>query len=367
MNNLYTHEKQDKVKWMITFISLGLLFIIMVGLIIGMYTNRKEKEETSQVVAFDENGSELNSEEVYNMPARLLLSEEALAQDKVVTLEIMAYVYPINASNQQVDYSVEWGFAPEHGNEPVSDYLTVTPDSDGSKRATICCYKPFGGDTILIKVTTRDGGFTATCSVIFVGAPTSFSISHDTLKKNSTSGRQSHYLLGTNKTYEFNLNLVNAFGTKVPTPDYEITLTANGSLYFGTQDVDPTSGICHYNDIELVELSELIPNFLKNVRVEDGVLKVTTGSKTVENYYSSEESDEFGTYMLYNDKYVTEDILDLTSGDGYAEAAAYNAENIEKCYFTIKLWDRVSNLSASFRVWLTTSVTGVSIVGSIHI
>ena len=25
MNNLYTHEKQDKVKWIITFISLGLI------------------------------------------------------------------------------------------------------------------------------------------------------------------------------------------------------------------------------------------------------------------------------------------------------------------------------------------------------
>ena len=75
-------------------------------------------------------------------------------------MRIEAYVVPENANNREVDFSVAWGEGAQRSAEPVTDYVTVTPESDGSRVATVACIKGFGDDIILITVTTRDGGTT---------------------------------------------------------------------------------------------------------------------------------------------------------------------------------------------------------------
>lgn len=87
----------------------------------------------------------------------------------IVTLT--ATVEPKNATNQEVDWSVQWSENAALKNNAVTDYVTVTPISDGNRTAKVTCKRAFGSDTILIIVTTRDGGFTAQCSATFKGAP----------------------------------------------------------------------------------------------------------------------------------------------------------------------------------------------------
>ena len=87
----------------------------------------------------------------------------------IVTLT--ATVEPKNATNQEVDWSVQWSENAALKNNAVTDYVTVTPISDGNRTAKVTLKRAFGSDTILIIVTTRDGGFTAQCSATFKGAP----------------------------------------------------------------------------------------------------------------------------------------------------------------------------------------------------
>ena len=73
---------------------------------------------------------------------------------------LTATIQPATTENKEVDWTVAW--ADSTGVGDVTDYITVTPESDGSTNATVTCYKPFTGD-IVITVITRDGGFTARC------------------------------------------------------------------------------------------------------------------------------------------------------------------------------------------------------------
>ena len=363
MNNLDKHEKQDKIKWIVTFIALGLLFVMITSVIIGMFVKTKDRKESSQAVAFDENGMELNSEQVYNMPSAIMFSAQALAlaEDGRVNVNITASIEPINATNQQVDYSVAWGEAPEHGNDPVTDYVNVSQVEDGSKQARVSCYKDFGDDVIVITVTTRDGGFTDTCLVYFKGIACQLRVNHDSMQMENFPYRPASYVLGTNKTYEFDIDLQNFFGTEVKKKDLKVTLSATGSLYFGTCETDPSSGISTFRDIELRNLNDMKSAFIKSVDITGNTLRIGTASTTVENFYSIMESDEFGTYILTHDRYVFEDILDMNGGTGYLEAWQYNVQNIDKCYFTINVKDNISGCACNVNVWLSTSVQGVTL------
>lgn len=96
----------------------------------------------------------------------------AAAETNSVNKTITATVLPATAINKAVDWSVEW--ADNTNTSNVGEYITVTPDSDGSTTATVSCYKAFSGN-ILITVTTRESNYTASCVVTFIGLPTDIS------------------------------------------------------------------------------------------------------------------------------------------------------------------------------------------------
>lgn len=86
--------------------------------------------------------------------------------------------------------------------------MTVTPESDGSRVATVACIKGFGDDTILITVTTRDGGFQAVCTVTFEGAPSSLKFMYNDTEYSSSS----EITVQANAEYSVKLKLVGEFG-----------------------------------------------------------------------------------------------------------------------------------------------------------
>lgn len=107
----------------------------------------------------DENGNELEESAI---------SLNMSSSDGSVT--ITATITPSTALNKKVDWSLAWKNASSSwaNGKTVTDYVTITPSSDGSTTATVTCLQPFG-EQISIKVTSRanENAF-ATCNVDYV-------------------------------------------------------------------------------------------------------------------------------------------------------------------------------------------------------
>ena len=212
-NELYEHKRSDTVKWVLTLLAFILVGVMLAGIILGWFDKKEEppaeEEQTEQAAIIDGDGNAMDEDIVYPMPAKMSFSAasfaEPLAQfgepsgttvtdpdtdvtsQNSVEVRIEATVTPANATNREVDFSVAWGDGAQRAAEPVTDYVTVTPESDGSRIATVVCKKEFGDDTILITVTTRDGGFTAICTVTFEGMPDSLKFVYGDREYASTS------------------------------------------------------------------------------------------------------------------------------------------------------------------------------------
>ena len=368
MNNDYElnrHKKSDAVKWIVAFALIAVLLIGMSASIILAANNGKDNpsgkdESTEETIA------DATDDEIYPMPRAMSFTANtlaaALAEGQTVDVKIKAIVSPYDAANQFVDYSVAWGSAPEHGDEPVTDYVTVTPDSDGSATATVSCKQAFGADKIVVTVTTRDGGFTANCTVSFIGMASGMSVTSSAVTPVSDDNRGTYYQLGTSRTYTFDVNLDNAFH-EVGSKNLSVSVGGGGSLYFGKTYTDSMSGIARFQDMELRKLSAMADRFITSAAISGTTLTVQTGSKLVENYYSYYESDEYFTGSYTYDRYVYEDEFGLTVGDkisdDYEGKAKSNTAALPSCYFTITVTDTVSGLSESLRLWLVSSVSGV--------
>ena len=220
-NELYEHKRSDAVKWVLTLLAFILVGVMLAGIILGWFEkDDAEEEQTEQAAVIDGDGNAMDEDIVYPMPELMSFSATALAEvqtvmstantvsERSVEVQIEAYVTPENATNREVDFSVAWGDGAQRSAEPVTNYVTVTPQSDGSRIATVACKQGFGDDTILITVTTRDGGFQATCTVTFEGAPNSLKFMYNNTEYTSTS----EITVQANAEYSIGLELVGEFG-----------------------------------------------------------------------------------------------------------------------------------------------------------
>ena len=222
-NELYEHKRSDTVKWVLMLIAFLIVGVMLAGIICGWFERKEEppaeEEQTEQAAVTDGEGNAMDTDMVYPMPAKMSFNAQTFAQfgepgsaavtsEKSVEVRIEAYVIPENANNREVDFSVAWGEGAQRSAEPITDYVTVTPESDGSRIATVSCKKAFGDDTIVITVTTRDGGFQATCTVTFEGAPNSLKFMYNNTEYTSTS----EITVQANAEYSIGLQLVGEFG-----------------------------------------------------------------------------------------------------------------------------------------------------------
>ena len=376
-NELYAHKRSDTVKWVISFFLILVLLVGMVGTWVFLLredegkTPPAEEEQTEQAAVTDGEGNAMDADMVYPMPAKMSFNAQTFAQfgepnavtsEQSVDVRIQAYVTPEDAANKEVDFSVAWGNAPTHGSEPVTNYLTVTPDSDGSTTATVSCKKAFGDDTILITVTTREGGYTATCTVTFTGIADGISISGSTATKKSSSGRGEYYEVGTSKTYTFDISLTNAFDDVAS--DLSVKeIGGEGTMYFGNGSYND-GGYYNYQDVYQKSIGELADKFITSATISGTTLTIKTGSSVLENYYSEYAYDEYDYYYA-KDAFLVEldDYWNIKgpSDTFYNDNSKYNAQNIGSCYFYVTVKDNVSGLSETVRLWLVSSVSGVSL------
>lgn len=371
----------DKFSWIITIVAMVLVAILSIGLLCALFIQPNEEkpdEQTEQAAVMDGEGNAMDADTVYAMPTAMSFSAASLAQaraqfnepsgttvtsDESVDVRIEAYVRPDDAANKKVDFSVAWGTAPTHGSEPVENYLTVTPDSDGSTTATVSCKKAFGDDTILITVTTREGGFQATCTVTFTGVADGISISGSTATKKSSSRRGEYYEVGTSKTYTFNISLTNAFDDVAS--DLSVKeIGGEGTMYFGNGSYND-GGYINFSNVTQKDIGDLADEFITSATISGNTLTVKTGSKILENYYSSYGPDDYFITDIFYDRYVIEMNDDWSikdSSDSFNnQNAKYNAEHIDDCYFYVTVEDEISGLTQTVKLWLVSSVSGVSL------
>ena len=266
-NELYEHKRSDTVKWVLTLFAFILVGVMLAGVILGWFDKKEEppaeEEQTEQAAVIDGEGNAMDADMVYPMPAKMSFNAQTFAQfgepgsaavtsEKSVEVRIEAYVIPENANNREVDFSVAWGEGAQRSAEPVTDYVTVTPESDGSRIATVSCKKAFGDDTIVITVTTRDGGFTANCTVTFEGTPNSLKFVYDDREYSSTE----EITVQANAEYSVKLQLVGEFGEAGEKfGDFEVvSVTMQGKFNAKRRGIN--NGATLYEDTIVIDLED---------------------------------------------------------------------------------------------------------------
>lgn len=262
-----------------------------------------------------------------------LLSATPLAASSTssyVQQTLTATVLPATASNKTVDWSVAW--ADSSNTATVTDYVTVTPASNGSTTATVTCKKAFTGD-IIVTVTTRESGYTAECIVSFVGKPTDITVS------SSLTAQSDGYHVGIGNAYTFNIGLTNPFNSVGA--DYQnITVEVNGvgSVVLASKEYYVSSGNTTWYEGTTVTLDSLKDKFI-TANYSNGVLTVNT-LKTIESYYESMERIDSGRTRYYTNAFK---------------------EYASDCYFTVKITETNSGLSETIKIRFDDSVvTSVS-------
>lgn len=330
-----------KKRWAVAILAVVLVAILSVTLVA---CGTKDLSETSS--------GEITAEQapVYDFTAEIQNTEfiklamsaaVANSENGSVSKTLTATVTPATASNKLVDWSVAWGDASNVTD--VSEYITVTPSSDGSTEATVTCHKPFEG-IILVVCTTREGGYTAECSVEYVGKPTSLSLS-GALISTPDESLGSSYKLGVGTAYTFSITGENEFNQVGSTfNDYSVTVIGHGDL---------TMGELHHNNITLVDnwydeysssVEELKDNLI-NVSLSGNDILVKT-KKSIEGYYGSARSMDGGRNTYYYDKVKSVD------SDAYFEIIVTERTTLVSVKIYLRFDDNV--------------VTGVNLSGSLQ-
>ena len=317
------YSLSERIRWIVAF---GLIAVLLIGMAVSLALVLSIKQEENRPQN-DFVAETVNSEHI-----KLTMSTyAAVAADNSVSKTIIATVLPATAANKQVDWSVEW--SDEEAEGDVSQYVTVTPESDGSVTATVTCKHAFTG-TILVIATTRESGYQASCILTFVGIPTDMNIS------GSVSPTGGAYKLGIGQDYVFDVALTNPFDSVGEQfNDFDCRVYGVGSIVLGY--LERTSGVENWYDEEneTVTLDSLKDNFI-SVSYSNGQLTVTT-KKSVESYYSRMQKGDGGRTTFYWDKFRS-----------YAD----------DCYFKVRIEERTSGISKELEIRFDdTIVTGVNV------
>lgn len=170
--------KSKKILW--TIVSFLLVALLACSVLLIEHINKPAQVPEASAPAVDENGNELENGKVHDLPKGLAFrSATSLANGEYDAVTVKATVKPDNATYKEVDWAIAWDQEEIdkqediwnswwQGDEQITDYVTVTPTTDGSTTATVKCLQPFGVPAIITVTSRNNSNAKATCRVDFV-------------------------------------------------------------------------------------------------------------------------------------------------------------------------------------------------------
>ena len=266
---------------------------------------------------------------VQNVSGVSLLSATpaVVSEDGTVSQTITATVLPMTASNKEVDWSVAWISADD--TRDVTEYVTVTPESDGSTTATVTAHQAFENSPVMITVTTRQGGFTAQTYVRYIGVASGLSISSDCeISENGC------YLVSSNSEAVFECVFENVFG--VVTDEYKENVVID--LNFGLNMGDIKLENVETGEIETKEFMELNFEDFVTVEVTGRFIKVSIAD------------------------FLNVELTDMASGRTYKYTSA--CSGLENCSIGFAVFAEDGRVNCRFEISLYIPTEDISVTDS---
>ena len=196
MNNDYKGSSwPERFSWIVTIAAMVLVAILSIGLLCALFIQPKDdkQEDTEQTAVneqatvMDGEGNAMVSGKTYAMPQRMVFTataaETATASEGIT---LTATVSPETADNKAVDWSVSFVNPSSSwaSGKSVTDYVTVTPTSDGALTANVNCLKAFG-EQIKVTVTSRvNPEAKAECTLDYARRILDTALYHEEMDKN---------------------------------------------------------------------------------------------------------------------------------------------------------------------------------------
>lgn len=247
-------KKNEKVKWIVSFVFIAVLFLGMVGMSIKLFqpntpvagTDKQSVKSGFVLSETVESGISLMSASVEQEDFAAYgvspLSESAV--------KLTATVTPAEATYPQVDWTV--AFASSSGwasGKNVTDYVTITPASDGALTATAECKQPFG-EQVVITVTSRtNANAYASCTCNYVKRVDSMTVKLMKGGSNTTT-----IALGDGLTYTASAQPNYTAGTITPQVSVTYVLDLNGN-YWSKGNTSNTAGFMYGVNVSTYQFS----------------------------------------------------------------------------------------------------------------
>lgn len=210
------------------------------------------------------------------------------------SIDITATITPADAKNKNVTWTVGWDSEAELRDKSVTDYVTVTADSTNSLKATVVCKKAFRGSTIVVTVTTEEGGYAASCNVTYEGKPSAIDVNSGNALKVNLVGANS-YAVSLNNVFD---DLGEQYYDEVTVKSYTWGGTYYGGKYntmnggsweeLGTNNIADLQNIEMYIDVTYDNQSLTVNN---KKSIVESAYQDMTGSSQGALYYGYVKSD----------------------------------------------------------------------------
>lgn len=305
-NEFNQHKKSDAIKWAVVFILIAVLFAGMIAALVMAVPGKENTSEDQEITDVQGDGDKLSVIPQNTEVMTLRVSEPYYMASPLAvngytkSVDLTATIFPEEVADKTVDWYIEWSDSQASGT--VTDYVTVTPASDGALKATVTCYQPFDGD-IVVTVVTRSGKKSATCLVSYVGAPETLRITANGISTTSHASIGAYYKLPTGSTYTFTLSGENGFNDVRTDCNYTYSVRAYGNIitadrkYNGLTDtntfVDGTEATLAINDI--TKVSNYIP-YVFAYSISGNTLSIESNATLTSYYSSSQRSGQMVTY-----------------------------------------------------------------------
>lgn len=339
-------------------IALALAFILVAGVIVGVIF---WQNGNISFTPFGQEQTETPDEETPVSPIEATISDNEhirLAMSAAVTAAdgeyveqvLTATVNPSTAEEKGVDWKAEW--ADGSDSSDLSTYLTVTPESDGSNVCYVRAFAAFDKD-IIITVTTRDGGFTATCTVKFVGNPTEMNIDFSGLTATYDDGWGVQiYQVKTTGAYTLGVTFDNIFGQVNPdfVPNLEYDIEGIGTFVLTQSHNDTSSENLTVNLCSEISYYNSSIGRDSTFSIRSNVMGVSVGDDEV-------TLSPYGVISSFTKRTYT----NSNRTEFYRWTFSHYTDNNKLPYFQITVRETNTGVSETFNVRVVSGVTSVAL------